>query len=162
VKDVIELLNAMRAAGVIVDYALFGAIAQMRYTQPVVTLDLDVLVQLPASSRTDVLGEIYRFCAARGYRPEGEAIRIGAWPVQFLPAYDALTREALKHAQTAEMSGLPVQVVRAAHLAAIALSTGREKDNSRILALLESRKTNREKLQAWRRGMDWAGPGSAF
>jgi len=136
----------MRAAGVIQNYALFGAIAQMRYTQPVVTLDMDVRVELPASSRIDVLGGVYQFCAGRGYQPEGEAIRIGAWPVQFLPVYDALTQEALREAETARMSGVPVRVVNADYLAAIALSTGREKDNARILALLDSRKTNRRKI----------------
>ena len=32
-KAVIELLNAMKAAGVVRDYALFGAMAQMRYEE---------------------------------------------------------------------------------------------------------------------------------
>jgi len=136
----------MRAAGVILDYALFGAIAQMRYTQPVVTLDFDVLLELPSTSRIDILGGVYQFCAERGFQPEGEAIRIGAWPVQFLPAYDSLTHEALREAQTARMSGVPVRVVSADYLATIALSTGREKDNARILALLESGKTNRRRI----------------
>jgi len=36
----------MRDSGVVTEYALFGAIAQMRYTEPVVTLDADVLVAL--------------------------------------------------------------------------------------------------------------------
>ena len=45
-KTVIELLNAMKQAGVIQDYAVFGAMAQMRYTEPVATLDADVLVLL--------------------------------------------------------------------------------------------------------------------
>jgi hypothetical protein len=43
-KEVAELLEGMRAAGVIRDYAVFGAIAQMRYTEPVATLDADILV----------------------------------------------------------------------------------------------------------------------
>ena len=78
-KEVAELLNAMRDAGVISEYALFGAIAQMRYTEPVATLDAEVLVAVPSSQTLQLLKPIYEFCAARGHRPEGEAIRVGAW-----------------------------------------------------------------------------------
>ena len=46
-KEVAQLLEDMKASGVICDYALFGAVAQMRYTEPMATLDADVLV-LPA------------------------------------------------------------------------------------------------------------------
>ncbi len=137
-KEVAELLNAMGDAGVISGYALFGAIAQMRYTEPVATLDADVLVAMPSPQRLEVLKPIYEFCAARGYRPEGEAVRVGAWPVQFVPVFSPLTQEALEQADTADFEGVPFRVVRADHLAVIALSTGRAKDYARILGLLES------------------------
>ncbi len=137
----------MRSAGVITDYALFGAAAQMRYTEPVATLDADVLVAVPAPDRLDVLGPIYEFCSGRGYRPEGESIRVGAWPVQFLPVHSPLTREAMEQADTADFEGIPFQVVRADHLAVIALSVGRPKDFARILALLESGSVSREEIR---------------
>jgi len=137
-KDLAQLLNEMRAAGVIAEYALFDALAQMRYTEPVATLDADVLVRVPRSDRLDVLAPIYEFCATRGYSAEGEAIRVGLWPVQFVPVFNQLTLEALQAAETADFEGVPFRVVRAAHLAVIALSTGRAKDFARILALLES------------------------
>ena len=123
-------------------YALFGATAQMRYTEPVATLDVDVLVSLPDSERLDILRPIYDYCAGRGYKPEGEAIRVGAWPVQFIPVFSSLTREALDQAETADFEGVPLHVVGAAHLAAIALSVGRGKDYARILSLLESKATS--------------------
>lgn len=137
-KLVAELLNEMRAAGVIADYALFGAVAQMRYTEPVATLDADVLVAVDAPERLDVLAPIYQFCAGKGYVPEGEAVRVGAWPVQFIPVFSQLTGEALARADTADFEGAPLRVVRAEYLAVIALSVGRAKDFARILALLES------------------------
>jgi hypothetical protein len=137
-REVAELLNAMRGAGVISAYALFGAIAQMRYTEGVLTLDTDVLVSLPASLGLDLLKPIYAFCAARGYYPEGEAIRVGAWPVQLIPVFSPLTHEALEQAEVADFEGMPLRVVRADHLAVIALSAGRAKDYARILSLLES------------------------
>jgi hypothetical protein len=140
------LLNEMCASGVIQNYALFGAAAQMRYTEPVATLDADVLVAVPQPGRLDVLADIYAFCAARGYLPEGEAIRVGAWPTQFVPVFTPLTREALDQAETADFDGVPLRVVQAVHLAVIALSVGRAKDLTRILSLLESGSVTREEI----------------
>ena len=138
----------MQAAGIIRSYALFGAIAQMRYTQPVITFDVDVLIGLDSAGRIDALSGVYSFCAAKGYQPQGEAIRVGAWPVQFLPAFSALTREALEQAETSPIEGIDALVVRPDYLAVIALDTGRAKDYERILALLESGRTGREKVEA--------------
>ena len=128
----------MRDAGVISDYALFGAAAQMRYTEAVATLDADVLVAVPSPDRLDVLGPLYDYCRTRGYEPEGEAVRVGAWPVQFVPVFSDLTREAVSAAETADFEGVPFRVVGADYLAVIALSVGRAKDMARVLALLES------------------------
>lgn len=138
----------MRDSGVVADYALFGAAAQMRYTEPVATLDADVLVTVPAPDRLDVLGPIYEFCRARGYEAEGESVVVGAWPVQFVPVFDQLTRDALAAAETADFDGVPFRVVDAAHLAVIALSVGRAKDLARVLALLESDAVTREQVAA--------------
>lgn len=138
VRDVAELLNDMREAGVILDYALFGAAAQMRYTEAVATLDADVLVVVPSPDRLDVLDPLYAYCRSRGHEPEGDAVRVGAWPVQFVPVFNDLTREAVQAAETADFEGVPFRVVGADHLAAIALSAGRAKDMARVLALLES------------------------
>jgi len=145
-KELAQLLIEMRVAGVIQDYALFGAVAQIRYTEPVATLDADVLVAVPSSKGLDQLGEIYEFCAQRGWRAEGEAIRVGAWPTQFIPAFSPLTREAMEQAETADFEGLSLRVVRADHLAVIALSVGRAKDFARILSLLESSSVDREAI----------------
>ncbi len=151
----------MLAAGAIVNYAVFGATAQMRYTEPVATVDADVLVAVPSPDRMDPLSGVYEFCAAKGYRPEGEAIPVGGWPVQFVPVFSPLTREAMEQAETADFEGVPLRVVRADYLAVIALSVGRAKDYARILALLESGSVSREGIErlagrhglaeAWRR-----------
>ncbi len=160
-KAVAELLNAMRDDGVISNYALFGAVAQMRYTEAVATLDADVLVAIPASDRLDVLSPIYAYCATKGYRPEGEAVRVGAWPVQFIPAFSPLTEAAMQNAETADYEGVPLRVVSADYLAVLALSVGRAKDSARILALLEAASTSRDRIaslaarhgltEAWKR-----------
>jgi len=145
-KELAQLLNDMREVGVISDYALFGAMAQMRYTEPVATLDADVLIVVSGAERLDVLTPLYEFCATRGFYPEGEAIAVGSWPVQFIPVFNPITQEALEKAETADFEGVPFRVVRAAHLAVIALSVGRAKDFARILALLESGSVSRQEV----------------
>ena len=145
-KELARLLNGMCEAGVIVNYALFGAVAQMRYAEPVATLDADVLVMMTGEERLDVLHPIYEFCATKGFYPNGEAIEVGAWPVQFIPVFSPLTKEALEEADTVDFDGVPFRVVRAVHLAMIALSVGRAKDFTRILALLEAGSVNRQEL----------------
>lgn len=147
-KELAQLLNDMCSRGVLTNYAVFGAVAQLRYTEPVATLDADVLVAIPGATGLDVLGGIYRFCAKRGWQPEGEAIRVGAWPVQFIPAFSPLTLEALENAETADLDGVPFRVVTPDYLAVIALSVGRAKDYTRILALLESGSTNSRRIDA--------------
>ncbi len=136
----------MCSAGVILDYALFGAAAQMRSTEPVATLDADVLVAVPSPDRIDLLTPIYDFCRNGGYALEGEAVKVGAWPVQFIPVFSLLTREALECAETDEFEGIPLRVIRADYLAVIALSVGRAKDFARILSLLEDRAVTREEI----------------
>jgi len=146
-KEIVLLLNEMTEEGIITNYALFGATAQMRYTEPVATLDADVLVMLPSSERLDLLAPLYAFCAKKGYAAEGESIRVGEWPLQFIPTFSPLTREALEQAESVDFEGEPLRVVRADHLAVIALSVGRAKDFARILALLESKWVTREEIE---------------
>src|SRR3989304_2032193 len=114
----------MRAARVISDYALFGAVAQMRYAEPVATIDADVLVSVPAVERLDLLAPIYEYCAKRGHRAEGETVRVGAWPVQFVPVFSPLTREALDRAEGEDFEGVSLEVAGGHQLAVIALSGG--------------------------------------
>jgi hypothetical protein len=146
--EVAKLLNQMVDAGLISDYAVFGAVAQMRYTEAVATLDADVLVSVPESETIDILAPLYAFCKEQGFQPEGEAIRVGDWPVQLIPAFSPLTEEATTEAETADLEGTPVRVVRADHLAVIALSVGRAKDFARILALRESGSVSNEEIAA--------------
>jgi len=99
---------------------------------------LDILVGLPDTDSLAILSPIYEFCKEKGYHPEGEAIEIGDWPVQFLPTFDNLSQEAMLNAEAADFDGIKVRVVSAEYLAVLALKVGRAKDYARILALLEA------------------------
>lgn len=140
-------MQAMKHKGIIVDYAVFGAVAQMRYTEPVATLDADILIVLPQNAGLDALRPIYQYCDSMGYRPEGEAIRVGQWPVQFIPVFSPLTAEAVQEAETGDLEGIPLRVISAVHLAAIALSVGRPKDLLRIHSLLDAQAVTIESLE---------------
>ncbi len=137
-RQVAVLLQEMLSAGVISNYAVFGAVAQIRYTEPVATGDTDVLITVPGPGGLDILRPIYAYCASKGYLAEGQWIRVGSWPVQFIPTYNHLTEEALQTAEVADFDGVPLRVVRADYLALIALDTGRDNDFMRVFYLLRS------------------------
>jgi len=148
VKDVARLLNDLKESGIVSDYALFGATAQMRYTEPVATLDADVLVVLPGPPTLEPLKEIYQYSESRGFAARAEAIVVGQWPVQFIPVFNELTTEAVREAETDRIDDEPIRVVSAVYLAVIALSVGRSKDHLRVISLLEAAAVTQDEVAA--------------
>ncbi len=59
-------------------------------------------------------------------------MQIDGVPVQCLPAYNALLLEALSEASEFEYGKTTTRVLRAEHLIAICVQTGREKDRMRV------------------------------
>ncbi len=146
-KTLTQLVNNMKEDGIIKNYAVFGAVAQMRYTETVVTMDADILIEVDDPNRLDVLSPVYEYCKNKGFKPEGEAIRVGEWPAQFIPAFDRLTKDAMNDADVTDLDGIAIRVVKASYLAVIALSVGRVKDFMRILALIESKSVSEKEIQ---------------
>jgi len=98
------------------------------YTEPVLTFDLDVFVVLSRGKGQLIsLAPVYEALRARGYGEEKETVMIEGVPVQFLPAYNALVEEALGQAREIDYEGVSAHVLRAEHLIAIGLQTGRRK-----------------------------------
>jgi hypothetical protein len=149
VKHTLETINQMQADGVIGKYAIGGAVGATFYLEPSATMDVDIFVLLPPAAGILLvsLTPIYQYLRSRGCRVEGEYIVIGGWPVQFLPASDALEREAIEEGVQTEVEGIKTWVMRAEHLVAIALRTGRAKDHARILQFLEQNAVDRHKLK---------------
>jgi len=110
----------------------------------VLTFALDVFVLLPKiPDGLITLEPLYADLRARGYNEEGEFVWIEGVPVQFLPAYNALVEEALAEAQETTYETTSIRVLRAEHLLAIALQTGRNKDRERVRLLLEQAELDR-------------------
>jgi len=134
-EKTLQMLNSLERDGIISRYAIGGAIAAIFYMEPFLTYDLDIFVAVPqsADSILDLTG-VYGELRARGCRVEGEYIHIEGLPVQILPAYNTLIEEALVQAQDIVYESIPARVVRAEHLMAIMLQTGRDKDRQRLSA----------------------------
>ena len=56
-KEVAQLLNDMVVYRVIDNCAIFGTVAQMRYTEAVATVDVGVFVAVPESEILEVAGK---------------------------------------------------------------------------------------------------------
>ncbi len=139
-RGTLVVLNAMREAGVIGEYAICGAVASFRYIEPAVTHDLDVSVRFSGGAPGVVtLAPILRYLQEAGTAAEWseEGLLIGQWPVQFLPADNDLDLEALSKAEIIDFDGVPTRIWRAEHLMAKCLQVGRAKDQLRLSQFLE-------------------------
>lgn len=108
--------------------------------EPVSTLDADVLVSFKRDPGSLLISPqpLFDYLRRRGCEVKGKYIVIGEWPVQFLPPTGPLAEEALVQAVSREVSGEPVRVFTAEHLAAIAVQAGLAKDKARLLRFVES------------------------
>jgi len=132
-KRTLEILNELERKGVLSRYAIGGAMGATFYVEPLLTFDLDVFVVLPqAAGGLVTLAPLYEALRRRGYAEEGECVNIEGVPVQFLPAYNALVEEALREARETAYEDTRTHVLRAEHLVAICLQTGRDKDRERV------------------------------
>lgn len=148
--NAVRVLNGMKRAGVVEDYAVADAMALVFWTEPIPTFDLDVLVFLPGDDSTIVsLAPLYNWAAARGYTAQAEHVMIEGVPVQFLPAHNSLADEAIERAATLEYEGVPVRVVQPEYLTALYLEPGARslKRRERAAALMESDALDRTALE---------------
>ena len=137
----------MCQAGLIGDFAIGGGIATVYYTEPLFTYDLDIFyVSQNSDEKIISLSPIYNFLRKKGYRVEKEHIVIGQMPVQFIPVYNNLVKEAVENAHWAKYGKSRVKILRAEYLIAISLQTFRPKDKERIIRLLQEGKVDRKYL----------------
>lgn len=148
-KATLEAINQMQADGIIGRYAIGGAVGATLYLEPAATLDVDIFVVLPTVPGSVLLSltPLYEYLSERGGVVEDEHIKIGGWPVQFLPPGNELEQEAVAESVSTAVEGVPTWVMSAEHLTAIALRTGRSKDHIRILQFVERGAVDRDKLR---------------
>ena len=145
----LAILNELEAAGLVERYAIGGAMAAFFYAEAVVTEDLDAFVLFKLSGGGLItLTPVYDFLKSRGASEEREHLWVAGTLVQVIPAYDALTEEAVHEAVEKMVGQVKTRVMRVEHLIAIALKTGRAKDFARIVQLLETADIVQARLQA--------------
>jgi len=124
--------------GVIEQYAIGGAVAAIFYIEPINTNDLDIFFHVKDPRvGLDILAPLYSYLSSLGYKGQREAIDIEGWPVQFLPVFNPLLEEAVEQAKEVRFQRTKTRVMRAEHLVAIMLQTGRLKDHARIAQFME-------------------------
>ena len=148
-KETLKLLNRMVKDGVIRQYAIGGAVAAIYYLEPFDTADLDIFVQIDVpESELMILAPIYKYLRKEGHKARGEFVYVEGLPVQFLPVFNPLTEEALVEANTITFARVTTRLMRAEHLVAIMLDTGRPKDYLRIAMFLEQKAVDLRSLKA--------------
>jgi hypothetical protein len=150
-KATLQVINRMESEGVIGRYAIGGAVGALFYLEPAETADIDIFITFCGADAGPLvsLAPIYNHLKELGYTEHRkEGIVIEGWPVQFLPADDALGADALAEAVDTVLDDVPTRVMTAEHLVAFALRTGRTKDFLRILAFIDSGRLDSAKLEA--------------
>jgi hypothetical protein len=145
--DIFTAANSLRDAGLIADYALGGALAAIRYTEPFTTYDADIFFIPVDQGLSAGIPGIFAHLQRLGYHSEGEHILVHGFPVQWL-ATTPLTEEAVRDAQPITFDEVPGKVFRAEHLIAIAASVGRLKDRARIEQMLDQTELDQPLLKA--------------
>ena len=138
----------MEQTGLIGKYCIGGGIATVFYVEPLLTYDLDIFFT-PAEEKKGIitLSPIYDYLKKRGYRTYKEHIIIEEIPVQFIPVYNKLVKEAVENAAEIKYKNTNARVLKAEYLIAIMLQTFRPKDKERIVKIMDESKINKKYLK---------------
>lgn len=135
-EKALKAVRELRDRGVILDFAIGGGIAVLYYVEPFLTYDLDIFF-IPVEERFDTLSPIYDYLKKKGYRTQREHVIIDGVPVQFIPAYNELVKEAVQNSTGVKYGRVNTKVLSVEYLVAIMLQTYRTKDRERILKIFE-------------------------
>lgn len=145
-EKAIKIINELQKKGLIKNYALGGGIATIFYIEPILTYDLDVFFIPQKEGKIVTLSSIYEWLKKRGYKPYKEHILIEGIPVQFIPVYNELIKEAVEEAVEENYKDTKTRILKSEYLIAIMLQTFRPKDKERIIKLLDESKIDKTYL----------------
>jgi hypothetical protein len=134
----LQMIDWMQTEGLFTTYAIGGGIAVLFYIEPITTFDLDIFVSFPESSGPIIsLSPLYAWLEKKGYVPRNEQVMIEGVPVQFIPAYNDLIKDALNNAVEQTYGHTVTRVLGPEYLIAIMLQTYRPKDKERLIKFLD-------------------------
>ncbi|MDQ3021596.1 MAG: hypothetical protein M3R36_13660 [Bacteroidota bacterium] len=140
-----QIINQLKEAGIIKDYAVAGAVASIFYIEPITTYDLDIMIVLKEESDSLIsLSPIYDWFGKKGFKFDKEHIIIEGVPVQFIPVYNELVNEAISNSLEKKFANTLIKVIGPEYLIAIMVQTFRQKDKERIIRFIEESEINNE------------------
>jgi len=147
-EKTLSIINQMQGKGLIEKYAIGGGIATLFYIEPIATFDLDIFIILSEDNRSLVsLSPLYKWLKGKGYNTLKEYVVIEGIPVQFIPVYNDLIKEAVLNAIKKKYKDTVTFVLQPEYLLAVMLQVNRPKDRVRILRLLEEADISDELLE---------------
>lgn len=133
--EALKIINTLKKAGLIKDYAIGGGYALNYYLEPILTFDLDIFILI--DTEKDYF-ELYKYFRNKRYKIENVYILIGGLPVQFLPSYiSPLIEEAIRKAKRIKIEDQYAKILSVEYLIGTFLSAFRPKDKMVIPQLLE-------------------------
>jgi len=146
-EKTLEKINELIKTNIIKKYAIAGGLGQFYYIEPSVTYDLYLVIDIESDSGKLIsLEPIYEWAVKNNYKSLEEHIIIEGIPVQFLPAYNDLVREALDNRTEIELYGIKTFILKPEYLMAVMLQINRSKDKERLIKFFEEAEFSKEKF----------------
>ncbi|MEE8423028.1 MAG: hypothetical protein V3S49_00650 [Thermodesulfobacteriota bacterium] len=146
-EETIKIINEVEKKGLVRKYAIGGGIATIFYVEPILTYDLDIFF-IPTKEEKELtpLSSIYDYLKRKGYRLDKEHIIIAGIPVQFIPVYNELIKEAVENAIDHKYKKTETRILKAEYLIAIMLQTFRAKDKEKIIKFIDEARIENKSL----------------
>jgi hypothetical protein len=141
VDKTLKIIKELESKKIIQDFSIGGGIAALYYIEPILTYDLDIFF-IPVEDRIDVLSPIYDYLKNKDCKTQGEHILIAGVPVQFIPVYNELIKEAVLNTDEVRYGKMKTKVLSLEYLVAIMLQTNRAKDRERLVKIFEEAKVD--------------------
>lgn len=122
-KETLKVLNDMVAKGAIERYAVGGPVGAMFYMQVYCNADLDILILPKMIKNVPHLGLMYDYFQKKVYQNRHGWMIINGVPVDFIPVWDDLSKEAVENSIEKIYAGVPAKVLRPEYIVAIGLKT---------------------------------------
>lgn len=145
-EKTLKIIRELNKKKIIRDFAIGGGVALLYYTEPILTYDLDIFF-IPVEERLDVLSPIYKYLREKGFKPKKEHVIIEGVPVQFIPVYNELVKEAVQNSVKVNYGRIKTQVIDLEYIVAIMLQVNRAKDRERLIKIFEDTDVNLKVLR---------------
>ena len=145
-EKTLKVIRELKEQKVFKDYSIGGGIAALYYIEPLLTYDLDIFF-IPLEERIDVLAPIYDYLKEKGFKAKKEHVLIEGVPVQFIPVYNELVKEAVQNSAEVKYGRIKTRILGLEYLVAVMLQTYRAKDRERLVKVFDEAKTESKLLK---------------